>query len=44
MFYSKYSDFSPDQIITKNYENVCVHLLQLAKDDKIREKMKRNII
>lgn len=44
MLYSKYSDFSPEQIITQNYQKICEQLLSMAEDEQIREKMKRNII
>ncbi len=44
MFYSKYSDFSPEQIITEDYEKLCIQLLSIVKDEQIKEKMKRNTI
>lgn len=39
MFYSKYSDYSPEQIKTENYEKLCKQFLSIAKDDKVKEKM-----
>lgn len=39
MFYSKYSDYSPEQIKTEDYEKLCEQLLSLAKDKNIKEKM-----
>ena len=44
MFYSKYSDYSPEQIITENYQKFCDQLLSSVKDEQIKEKMKRNTI
>lgn len=40
MFYSKYSDYSPEQIIDENYRKVCDRLLSKVKDEKVLEKMK----
>ncbi len=44
MFYSKYSDFSPEQIISKDYKKLSDHLLSIVKDAEVIEKMKRYII
>lgn len=44
MDYSKYSDFSPDQIIEKDYKKLCEHILSMAKDKQSKEKMERNTI
>ena len=44
MWYSKYSNYSPDQIINEDYEKLCVILLSMVKDEKIKEIMKRNTI
>lgn len=44
MFYSKYSDYAPDQIITEKYEEVSEMLLNMVEDGQTKEKMKRNII
>lgn len=44
MWYSKYSDYSPKQIMNEDYEKLCKQLLSMVKDDKIKEKMQRNII
>lgn len=47
MFYSKYSDYSPEQIKTKKYEELCKEFLSMAKKvvitgifDKWRQQMK----
>lgn len=39
MFYSKYSDWSPEEIMSEDYENLCKHLLSMAKDEKIKSRM-----
>lgn len=44
MWYSKYSDYSPEQIINEDYENLCTQFLDMVKDDKIKEKMRRYTI
>ena len=44
MFYSKYSSYSHEQILTENYKKHCEKLLSMATDEQVREKMKRNII
>lgn len=44
MLYSKYSNYSPDQIMSEDYIKISEYLLSIAKDSNIREKMKRNII
>lgn len=44
MFYSKYSSFSPEQVIDKSYQKLCDQLLSLVNDGQIERKMKRNII
>ena len=41
---SKDSDLQPEIILTEKYKNLCEHLLSMVEDEKIREKMKRNII
>lgn len=40
MFYNKYSDYSLEQIKTEKYEALCQELLSMAKNDKVKEKMK----
>lgn len=35
----EYSDYSPKQIRTEKYEELCQILLSMAKDDKVKEKM-----
>lgn len=44
MFYSKYSNYAPDQIMTKDYIKLSEYMLSVAKDSNVREKMKRNIV
>ena len=44
MLYSKYSDFSPQKIMTEKYKKICENFLKFAKDNQVLEKMKRNII
>lgn len=44
MFYSEYSDYSPEQLITPIYEEVTQKLLNMADNDSIRENMERNIV
>lgn len=39
MFYSKYSDYSPEQIKTEKYEALCQVLLKKCKDSKTKERM-----
>ena len=39
MFYNKYSDYSPEQIKTEEYEALCQELLGMAKNDNVKEQM-----
>ena len=39
MFYSKYSDYSPEQIKREKYEELSKQLLAIAKDNNVKEKM-----
>lgn len=39
MFYNKYSDYSPEQIKTEEYEALCQELLSMAKNVKVKEQM-----
>lgn len=39
MFYSKYTDYSPEQIKTEKYEELSKQLLSMAKDNKVKEQM-----
>ena len=39
MFYNKYSDYSPEQIKTEKYDSLCKELLNMCKDEKIKEHM-----
>lgn len=41
MWYSKYSNYTPEQIMISDYEKICVQFLSMVKDEKIKEKMKR---
>ena len=38
MFYSKYSDYAPDQIFSPRYTATCEHLLSLIEDENVRRK------
>jgi len=44
MFYSKYSSYSDEQILTEDYKKHCEKLLSMTTNEKVKEKMKRNII
>lgn len=44
MFYSKYSRYTEEQMLIPKYLELCEYLLNLAKDETTREKMKRNIV
>lgn len=44
MFYSKYSDYLPEQIISENYEKICDLLLKLSDDEKIKQQTIRNTL
>jgi len=39
MYYSKYSDYSPEQIIDESYENICNLILEGCKNEEIKEKV-----
>ena len=40
MFYNKYSDYSPEQITSEQYEALCNKLLAMARNNQVKEKMK----
>ena len=40
----KYSDYDFEQITSKNYETLCSIFLKVAKNDKIKDAMKRYFI
>lgn len=44
MFYSKYSNYSPEQIISKDFEKLSSILLSIVKDAKTKEIMERNTV
>lgn len=44
MFYSKYSDYTHEQVLTDKYKQHCEKLLSMATSEQVQEKMKRNII
>lgn len=44
MSYSKYSDYSSEQIVTEDYQKLCDILLSKASNEQVLEKMKRYII
>jgi hypothetical protein len=44
MFYSKYSDYLPEQIIDEGYEELCQQFISMAKDDESKRRIERNII
>lgn len=44
MHNNKYSRLSSKEIMTKDYIDTCSKFLNLTKDEKIKEKMKRNLI
>ena len=44
MFYSKYSSYSDEQMLTEDYKKHCEMLLSMTTDENVRKKMKRNII
>ena len=39
MFYNKYSDYSPEEIKNKNYEKLCNLFLNIARHDRVKEKI-----
>ena len=44
MFYYKYSNYSPEQIINDNYKKIADNLLKISISEEHKEKIKRNII
>lgn len=44
MFYNKYSDYFPEQIITENYKKLSEQFLSIIQNEQIKEKIKRYII
>lgn len=44
MPYSKYSNYSPEDIINEKYKKLCNQLLSMDNDEKVKEKMERNTI
>ena len=44
MFYSKYSDYSPEQIMSSDYEILCKKILSMSEDEQVTEKIKRYTI
>lgn len=44
MFYYKYSNYSPEQIITDNYKKIANNLLEIPTLEEYKEKIKRDII
>ena len=43
-FFSKYSNYSPEQIQTSTYEKLSSFMLKIVQNEEIKEKMKRNFI
>lgn len=47
MFYSKYSDYFPEQIMSEKYKEVSSKIIEMAEmseDESVIEKIKRNFI
>lgn len=45
MYYSKYSDYSPEKITKYPYYiEFCTKLLSIVQDEKTKEKMERNTL